>query len=872
MTIDVTAVNDAPTAADKTVTTSEDNAYTFTTSDFNFTDVDTGDTLNSVQITTLETVGTLTLNGSDVTVNQVVTAADITSGYLVFTPATNANGAGYDSFGFSVNDGTGDSVAHYTMTIDVTAVNDAPVAVDDTITATEDTTFTSTINLDANDTNVDSDSFSVVAGTFTTSQGGSLVLASDGSYTYTPATNFNGTDTVNYTVTDGSLTDIGTLTITVNAVEDEAMISGDTSGTGNEGTVINGDMDATDADGLTDNTYFSISADGTNGAATIDAETGIWTYTSTNSNWFGTDSFTVTITDDEGGTTDQAVSITINNVNDIPIYHDTNFVISENTANGTSIGVAAASDIDSGDTLTYAIISGNTNNAFAINSSTGEITVNDSSALDYETNPLFDLTVQVQDDGVGLFTDTATVSINLNDVNESPVGEITDSTLSTYNAVFENSISGTSVGLTAFATDSDTTDTITYSLTDDSNGRFQIDATSGIITVADNTLLDREIADSLDLTVVASSTDGSTQSQTFTVNLLDRNEFNIGNLIDNDTTLNALSEDSAIGSFVGVAAHADDADASAIVSYSLSDDSRGLFSINPASGVVTLYAALDFNTAQSHNITVVATSSDGSSSSKSFTIAVNQVYDAPPVETPTEETPTDNPVLPILPVDPTPDPITPDISTSNTDDYKPEADTGIDNAVLPEDMQDEQQKDSVSQPVASKKYNTIAPNSTTQRNHTRIPVASIQRELSTLYANVNLDNSNIAYNKLDISDLNLLNQKLSSEDQTVLQEKMNNFRQQFDNDFAEDSQRQFYTALATKGASVSVAAGIAGYVLRAGSLFSSFLSSVPLWQGFDPIAVMVQPKEKPPAKKQNEKTTANQKQVDQMFDVRKEIK
>ncbi|MBA6339418.1 cadherin-like domain-containing protein, partial [Colwellia sp. MB02u-10] len=53
-----------------------------------------------------------------------------------------------------------------------------------------------------------------------TAQGGTLALAADGSYTYIPAANFNGTDTVDYTVTDGTATDVGQLTITVAAAND----------------------------------------------------------------------------------------------------------------------------------------------------------------------------------------------------------------------------------------------------------------------------------------------------------------------------------------------------------------------------------------------------------------------------------------------------------------------------------------------------------------------------------------------------------------------------------------------------------------------------------------------------------------------------
>ena len=82
------------------------------------------------------------------------------------------------------------------------------------------------------------------------------------------------------------------------------------------------------------------------------------------------------------------------------------------------VGTVTASDPDTGDTLSYSITGGNTGNAFAINSSTGQITVNNAAALDFETTPTFTLTVRVQDAG-GL-TDAATVTMNLTNVNEAP--------------------------------------------------------------------------------------------------------------------------------------------------------------------------------------------------------------------------------------------------------------------------------------------------------------------------------------------------------------------------------------------------------------------------------------------------------------------
>ena len=121
----VSAANTPPSASDGTVTTNEDSAHTFTASEFSFSD-DDGDTLSNVRIVTLPASGkgTLALSGTPVTAGQEIVEADIVT--LTYTPPANANGTGYASFTFKVSDGTAESAADYTMTITVTAVNDAP--------------------------------------------------------------------------------------------------------------------------------------------------------------------------------------------------------------------------------------------------------------------------------------------------------------------------------------------------------------------------------------------------------------------------------------------------------------------------------------------------------------------------------------------------------------------------------------------------------------------------------------------------------------------------------------------------------------------------------------------------------------------------
>ena len=127
-TVSITDDDTPPTAANGTVTTVEDTDHTFAAANFSYADTD-GDALASVKITGLPAAGrgTLTLNGTAITsanLPKTVTATELTGGGLKYAPPANANGAGYASFKFKVNDGTADSAAEYIITINVTAVND----------------------------------------------------------------------------------------------------------------------------------------------------------------------------------------------------------------------------------------------------------------------------------------------------------------------------------------------------------------------------------------------------------------------------------------------------------------------------------------------------------------------------------------------------------------------------------------------------------------------------------------------------------------------------------------------------------------------------------------------------------------------------
>lgn len=110
--------------------------------------------------------------------------------------------------------------------------------------------------------------------------------------------------------------------------------------------------------------------------------------------------------------------------NQSPVASDDAWIIDEHSAAGTLVGAVAAVDPDPGQTLTYALVGGNVGNAFAIDAATGEITVSNAQALDFETVPEFQLTVEVTDNGDAPLSDTATITVTLLDVVEPPPASV----------------------------------------------------------------------------------------------------------------------------------------------------------------------------------------------------------------------------------------------------------------------------------------------------------------------------------------------------------------------------------------------------------------------------------------------------------------
>ena len=382
---------------------------------------------------------------------------------------------------------------------------------------------------------------------------------------------------------------------------------------------------ATDADTGTTLSSWSITAGNTGSVFAIDGSTGeITVADNTNLDFDTTASHTLSLTVSDGTNTSavETVSITVTDVA-TAITAAQSFSIAENAADNSAVGtVATTGDMPT----TFSITAGNIGTAFSIDNS-GNITVADTSAIDYETLTSYTLTIQASD---GTTPVSETVTINITDVNENAVSAISD-TDTAGESVAENASVGTSVGITAFATDTDVPDTVTYSLSDDAGGRFAIDTNTGVVTV--NGALDAETDTSHSITVVATSTDTSTASQGYSITVTDVDEFDVGGVSDSDGAVNSVAENASIGTTVGVTASATDNDVDDNITYSLSDDAGGRFTIDSSTGVVTVASALDYESASSHNISVLATSDDTSTSSQVFSIAVTDVNDNAPLIT-----------------------------------------------------------------------------------------------------------------------------------------------------------------------------------------------------------------------------------------------
>ncbi|NIO76521.1 MAG: tandem-95 repeat protein, partial [Armatimonadetes bacterium] len=331
VSVTIAPVNDPPVAVDDSVVTDEDTAVVIAVL-ANDTDVDGDDLTISTQL------------GYFVppTHGQAIINAD---GTITYTP--DANYAGSDSFQYCVEDPSGLRSGMATVSITVNPVNDPPVAVDDSATVGEDRSVI--IGVLMNDTDVDDGALTVSVAT--PPANGTLTVNPNNSITYTPATNYFGTDSFTYTASDAAgATATATVIVTIDPEDDPPVANDDTADTPEDTPVV---VSVLANDDEVDGEMLSVVGitQPAHGVATHNANDTV-TYAPAQ-DYSGSDSFTYTITD--GHTTQTAtVQITVTPVNDPPVVVNVGLGTHEDTP-VSALMEQFANDVE-GDILTFSIV------------------------------------------------------------------------------------------------------------------------------------------------------------------------------------------------------------------------------------------------------------------------------------------------------------------------------------------------------------------------------------------------------------------------------------------------------------------------------------------------------------------------------------
>jgi VCBS repeat-containing protein len=294
VSLNVEPVNDAPVAVDDSATTNEES-FVFISVLAN--DSDAEDNVLAVTSASQGQHGAVEINGDNT---------------LTYTPHADFHGT--DSFSYSMHDGNGGS-ASATVNVTVLPVNDRPTAAIDSATTNEDGSLS--IDVLANDSDVDGDVLVVTS----VEQGanGSVTINADGTVTYTPKANFHGSDSFNYSISDGNGGTSGAFVqVTVQPVNDVPVAVADEYSM-DEDTLLSiaasVGLLANDSD-IDDDLLSAIVADLPDHGSLSLNPNGSFTY-QPDPDFFGSDSFTYRASDGTAQSDPVTVTISVRDVSEI---------------------------------------------------------------------------------------------------------------------------------------------------------------------------------------------------------------------------------------------------------------------------------------------------------------------------------------------------------------------------------------------------------------------------------------------------------------------------------------------------------------------------------------------------------------------------
>jgi VCBS repeat-containing protein len=371
LTINVALVNSAPSGTSTSVTLDEDTTRTLYAVDFGFVDADAGDSLSAVRIDALPTAGAFTLSGAPVIAGQIVLAADLAGGQLVFAPGVDEFGAPYASVAFSVRDSFGAfDASPKSLTFAVLPINDAPVITSaSAITVDENTTLVQTVTASDVDSPSAAFTFSIAGGA---DAAAFVIDATTGVLSFAVAPDFespadaDGDNVYEVTVQvsdgdGGSATQA--LAVTVADANEAPVAAGEGYATDEDAPLFiagAGGVLANDSDADGDALNAVLVTGPAFGTLALNADGG-FLYTP-NADFFGTDSFTYRASDGALDSAPATVTITVGAVNDAPVRvagAAGDVVVAEDSGT-TSLGLGALAYSagpanESGQSLTYTV-------------------------------------------------------------------------------------------------------------------------------------------------------------------------------------------------------------------------------------------------------------------------------------------------------------------------------------------------------------------------------------------------------------------------------------------------------------------------------------------------------------------------------------
>ena len=389
----------------------------------------------------------------------------------------------------------GENSTQATVDIDIVNLNDeVPVVTSDTLYLPETTSSgTAVYSVKAEDADKSELTYTIVGGN---TNSDFYIINTTGEIVINNSLDFETTSSyvLELNVSDPDFTGAGTLLIIIEDENDEVPVLEDATIIVPESTSVGSIVYMiTPTDGDANTTFtFSISGDYSEHFS-VDESTGeievsnLLDYEEVNQYVL-----TMDVSDGVNSTTATLI-INISDENEAPELVDNQFSVNENSANGTVVGQVQILDTDIGGTYSFEIISGNTGDAFTINSA-GTISVNNSDELDYEDVSVYYLDVVVKDVNYSTLEDTGTVEVGLIDMNENPELE------PQFFGIDENSENGTSVGY-VLSYDVDYGQELTYTIIDGDQNAFAINELTGEITVSNGELIDYEESDIQKLTV-----------------------------------------------------------------------------------------------------------------------------------------------------------------------------------------------------------------------------------------------------------------------------------------------------------------------------------------------------------------------------------